>query len=87
MEHERERGVHGASLFLYLPVEVAEYHPHGIVCVSAHDLQVVEYRAVALYRLSDAVFQYLKTDTQVEAMLDEGLLKFVKYKDYKFKII
>ena len=59
----------------------------GFVSVLSHNLQVVEYRAVALYRLSDAVFQYLKTDTQVETMLNEGLLKFVKYKDYKFKII
>ena len=51
--------------------EVVDYLTDGNVCVLAHDLYVVEYRAVLLHRLTDAVFKRFERYAKFKAVLYE----------------
>ena len=58
--------------------EIVDNLTDGHVCVLAHDLDVVEYRAVMFHRLSDAVLERFKRYAEFEAVLNEGLAGRVK---------
>ena len=54
----------------------------GIVCVTAHDFEVIKYRAVRFHGLPYCIFQYFERYTQFKAMLNEGLTGGVPAKSF-----